>query len=190
MIVIHHNPDCGTSRNVVALVKAAGYAPEVIEYLQTGWTKPQLLGLFAAAGLTPRQALELLRDGKPARLTEPKDDEEARLFRQAQLLTAKPVLYVCNVAEEDAATGNALSEKVFEKAKAEGAEAVVVSAAIEAELVGMDNTFLTPHIGSGSAHTRAAMGDLVADNLVAWFEKGEAVTPVPEAKAKGLSKRP
>ena len=57
MIVIHHNPDCGTSRNVVALVKAAGYDPEVIEYLQTGWTRPQLLGLFAAAGLTPRQAL-------------------------------------------------------------------------------------------------------------------------------------
>ena len=84
------------------------------------------------------QALELLRDGKPARLVEPNDDEEARLFRQAQLLTAKPVLYVCNVAEEDAATGNALSEKVFEKAKAEGAQAVVVSAAIESELVGME----------------------------------------------------
>ena len=83
------------------------------------------------------QALELLRDGKPARLTEPKDEEEARLFKQAQLLTAKPVLYVCNVAEEDAATGNALSEKVFAKAAAEGAEAVVVSAAIEAELVAM-----------------------------------------------------
>jgi GTP-binding protein YchF len=83
------------------------------------------------------QALELLREGQPARLTEPKDDEEARLFRQAQLLTAKPVLYVCNVAEEDAATGNALSEKVFAKAAAEGAEAVVVSAAIEAELVAM-----------------------------------------------------
>lgn len=83
------------------------------------------------------QALELLREGKPARLTEPKDDEEARLFRQAQLLTAKPVLYVCNVAEEDAATGNDLSAKVFEKAAAEGAEAVVVSAAIEAELVAM-----------------------------------------------------
>jgi GTP-binding protein YchF len=84
------------------------------------------------------QALDLLRDGKPARLTEPKDDEEARVFAQAQLLTAKPVLYVCNVAEEDAATGNALSEQVFEKAKAEGAQAVVVSAAIEAELVAMD----------------------------------------------------
>ena len=54
------------------------------------------------------QALDLLRDGKPARLVEPKDDEEARLLEQAQLLTAKPVLYVCNVAEEDAATGNCL----------------------------------------------------------------------------------
>ena len=83
------------------------------------------------------QALDLLKDGKPARLTEPKDEEEARVFRQAQLLTAKPVLYVCNVAEEDAATGNALSEQVFAKAAAEGAEAVVVSAAIEAELVAM-----------------------------------------------------
>lgn len=83
------------------------------------------------------QALELLRDGKPARLTEPKDDEEARVFAQAQLLTAKPVLYVCNVAEEDAAEGNALSGKVFEKAAAEGAQAVVVSAAIESEIVAM-----------------------------------------------------
>jgi GTP-binding protein YchF len=83
------------------------------------------------------QALELLKDGKPARLTEPKDDEEARVLKQAQLLTAKPVLYVCNVAEDEAATGNALSEAVFAKAEAEGAQAVVVSAAIEAELVGM-----------------------------------------------------
>jgi GTP-binding protein YchF len=84
------------------------------------------------------QALELLRQGKPARLTEPRDDEEARVFAQAQLLTAKPVLYVCNVAEEDAADGNALSAEVFAKARAEGAEAVVVSAAIESELVAMD----------------------------------------------------
>ena len=84
------------------------------------------------------QALELLRAGKPARLTEPKDDEEARVFAQAQLLTAKPVLYVCNVAEGDAANGNALSGQVFAKAAAEGAQAVVVSAAIEAELVAME----------------------------------------------------
>ncbi|MBM7405648.1 MULTISPECIES: redox-regulated ATPase YchF [Sphingomonas] len=84
------------------------------------------------------QALELLREGKPARLTQPKDDEEARVFAQAQLLTAKPVLYVCNVNEEDAAEGNALSAKVFEKAAAEGAQAVVVSAAIEAEIATME----------------------------------------------------
>ena len=83
------------------------------------------------------QALELLRDGKPARLVEPKDDEEAKAFKQAQLLTAKPVLYVCNVAEDEAASGNELSEKVFAKAEAEGAQAVVVSAAIEAELIAM-----------------------------------------------------
>jgi GTP-binding protein YchF len=84
------------------------------------------------------QTLELLREGKPARLTEPNDDEEARIFSQAQLLTAKPVLYVCNVAEDEAATGNAMTEAVFAKAKAEGAQAVIVSAAIEAELVAMD----------------------------------------------------
>ena len=84
------------------------------------------------------QALALLREGKPARLTQPKDDEEARVFKQAQLLTAKPVLYVCNVEEESAAEGNAFSARVFEKAKAEGANAVIVSAAIESELVGMD----------------------------------------------------
>ncbi len=80
------------------------------------------------------QALDLLRDSKPARLTQPKDAEEEKALRRAQLLTAKPVLYVCNVDEGDAATGNALSEKVAEKAKAEGAVAVVISAAIEAEI--------------------------------------------------------
>jgi GTP-binding protein YchF len=80
------------------------------------------------------QALELLRASKPARLTKPKDDEEAKALSRAQLLTAKPVLYVCNVDEGEAAAGNALSERVFERAKAEGAQAVVISAAIEAEI--------------------------------------------------------
>lgn len=56
-VVIHHNPDCGTSRNVLAIIEAAGYRPNIIDYLRTGWTEPQLLGLFAAAGLTPRTAL-------------------------------------------------------------------------------------------------------------------------------------
>ena len=84
------------------------------------------------------QALDLLREGKPARLTRPRDDEEARVFAQAQLLTAKPVLYVCNVNEDEAAGGNVQSQRVFDKAHGEGAEAVVVSAAIEADLITMD----------------------------------------------------
>jgi len=56
-VTIFHNPACGTSRNVLAAVEAAGYRPEVIEYLQAGWTADQLRDLFAEAGLTPRDAL-------------------------------------------------------------------------------------------------------------------------------------
>jgi GTP-binding protein YchF len=84
------------------------------------------------------QALELLRQSKPARLVQPKDAEEEKALARAQLLTAKPVLYVCNVDEGDAAEGNALSQAVFSKAAAEGARAVVISAAIEAEIATMD----------------------------------------------------
>ncbi|WP_419206508.1 arsenate reductase (glutaredoxin) [Photobacterium leiognathi] len=57
MVVIHHNPECGTSRNVLQIIQDAGYEPIVIEYIQEGWTKPQLQALFAAANLTPRTAL-------------------------------------------------------------------------------------------------------------------------------------
>ena len=64
-IVVHHNPDCGTSRNVLAILDAAGYKPTVVQYLKTGWTRPQLLGLFAAAGLTPREALRVRPHGCP-----------------------------------------------------------------------------------------------------------------------------
>jgi arsenate reductase len=54
---IYHNPKCSTSRQVLEMIEAAGYKPEVIEYVKAGWTKKQLKDLFAAAGLTPRQAL-------------------------------------------------------------------------------------------------------------------------------------
>lgn len=57
MIVIHHNPACGTSRNVLEIIRASGTEPVVIDYLAEGWTRPQLLALLAAADLTPRQAL-------------------------------------------------------------------------------------------------------------------------------------
>ncbi|MGQ5700759.1 redox-regulated ATPase YchF [Sandaracinobacteroides sp. A072] len=86
----------------------------------------------AAAAL--QKALDLLREGKPARLAQPADPEEARHLAQAQLLTSKPVLYVCNVEESAAATGNAQSARVEEMAKAQGAGVVIISAAIEAEI--------------------------------------------------------
>ena len=79
------------------------------------------------------RAIAALREGKPARTVERTRDEED-WFRQLQLLTAKPVMYVCNVDEESAATGNALSARVAEHAASEGAISVVVSAAIEAEV--------------------------------------------------------
>jgi ribosome-binding ATPase len=79
------------------------------------------------------RALALLRDGKPARHTERKPEEE-KLFHSLGLLTSLPVLYVCNVDEGSAASGNAFSKKVEERAKAEGAAAVVISAKIEAEI--------------------------------------------------------
>ena len=80
------------------------------------------------------RALAALKEGKPAR-TISVTAEEAPLFRQLALLTAKPVLYVCNVEEAAAATGNSQSERVAVMAKASGAVSVVISAAIEAEVV-------------------------------------------------------
>jgi GTP-binding protein YchF len=79
------------------------------------------------------RSLELLRDGKPARLLERKIEQE-NLFRQLGLLTSKPVLYVCNVDEGSAKDGNAFSRRVEARAKEEGAVAVVISAKIESEI--------------------------------------------------------
>lgn len=88
-VVIHHNPDCGTSRNVLAILRAAGYAPVVIDYLTEGWTRPQLLALFAAAGLTARAALRTTKSPAEALgLTAP-DVSEAQLL---DAMVAHPVL--------------------------------------------------------------------------------------------------
>lgn len=63
-VTIFHNPKCGTSRNVVAMVEAAGYAPTIVEYLKAGWSREQLLDLSARTGLSVR---ELMREkGTPA----------------------------------------------------------------------------------------------------------------------------
>jgi arsenate reductase len=94
-IVIHHNPDCGTSRNVLALIEAAGYEPIIIEYLKTGWTKPQLLGLFAAAGLTPREALRVSKSPAEALgLTDPAVTDEQLLDAMVMhpILVNRPIV--------------------------------------------------------------------------------------------------
>ncbi len=94
-IVIHHNPDCGTSRNVLALVEACGYTPIIIEYLKEGWTRPQLLGLFAAANLTPRTALrETKSPAKDLGLLEPGVSDETILQQMLQhpVLVNRPIV--------------------------------------------------------------------------------------------------
>ena len=78
--------------------------------------------------------LDVLKEGKPARLARPTDPEAQKLFEQMFLLTSKPVLYVCNVDEEAAATGNAYSEAVAKMAAEQGNGSVIISASIEAEV--------------------------------------------------------
>lgn len=95
MIVIHHNPDCGTSRNVLAIIEASGETPVVIEYLKEGWTRGQLLGLFAAAGLTPRAALrETKSPAKELGLLEPGVSDEAILAAMLEhpVLVNRPIV--------------------------------------------------------------------------------------------------
>jgi ribosome-binding ATPase len=92
-----------------------------------------------------QRALALLRDGKPARLAEISDEERAT-FNALNLLTSKPVLYVCNVDEASAATGNAHSARVEERARAEGAGCVIISAKIEAELAELDAAERTAYL--------------------------------------------
>jgi len=88
-ITIYHNPDCGTSRNALAMIEAAGYRPTVVEYRLTGWTRPQLEQLLAAMGARAR---DMLREkGTPAAemgLLEPAVDDEVML----QAMIDHPIL--------------------------------------------------------------------------------------------------
>ncbi|MBL4597834.1 MAG: arsenate reductase (glutaredoxin) [Rhizobiaceae bacterium] len=88
-IVIYHNPDCGTSRNALEMIRVSGEEPIVIGYLTIGWTKSQLLGLFAAADLTPRTALRTSKSpAKELGLLEPNIEDETIL----QAMLEHPVL--------------------------------------------------------------------------------------------------
>lgn len=94
-VVIYHNPDCGTSRNTVDFVRAAGYEPIVIEYLKTGWTRAQLLGLFAAADLTPRTALRVSKSpAEEMGLTDPDCPEDTILEAMSHhpILVNRPIV--------------------------------------------------------------------------------------------------
>ena len=83
-------------------------------------------------------AMAELNEGRPARSAQV-DKEDRPAWRMMQLLTAKPILYVANVDEDSAATGNAYSQTVFAHAEMEGAQAVVISAQIESEIALLDN---------------------------------------------------
>ncbi len=84
-----------------------------------------------------KAAQAALEEGRPARSVDVSDDD-ARAWSMLQLLTTKPILYVCNVAEDEAATGNTLSERVAAMAAAEGAGTVTISARIEEEIAQLD----------------------------------------------------
>lgn len=88
-IVIHHNPDCGTSRNVLEIIRAFAGEPIVVEYLETGWTKPQLQALFAVANITPRDALRTSKSpAEELGLTDPSVGDDILL----DAMIAHPIL--------------------------------------------------------------------------------------------------
>ena len=94
-VVIHHNPACGTSRQALEIIENAGYAPVVIEYLSTGWTRAQLLGLFAAAGLSPRDALRTRNSpAEELGLLDPAVDEQTILAAMVEhpVLVNRPIV--------------------------------------------------------------------------------------------------
>ena len=88
-IVIYHNPACGTSRNVLEIIRGFAGEPAVIDYLKSGWTRGQLLGLFAAAGITPREALRTSKSpAESLSLTDPSVTDETLI----EAMIAHPVL--------------------------------------------------------------------------------------------------
>lgn len=94
-IVIHHNPECGTSRNVLEIIRAFAGEPVVIEYLKTGWSREQLQALFAAADLTPREALRISKSpAEELGLTDPaiSDDVILEAMLKHPVLVNRPIV--------------------------------------------------------------------------------------------------
>ena len=94
-ITIYHNPKCGTSRNTLAMIEAAGYAPEVVEYVKAGWTRPQLAQIVTDMAGTARDILRT--KGSPAKelgLTDPAASDEAILAAMLEhpILVNRPIV--------------------------------------------------------------------------------------------------
>ena len=94
-ITIYHNPKCGTSRNALAMIAAAGYAPTVVEYVKAGWTRPQLDMILADMGAAPREIMRT--KGTPAEelgLTDPAASDEAILAAMLEhpILVNRPIV--------------------------------------------------------------------------------------------------
>ncbi len=88
-VTIFHNPNCGTSRNTLALLKEKGLEPKVVEYLKAGWTEAQLKELFARMGVSPRDVLRVRGTDAEARgLTDPGVPDAAIL----KAMTENPIL--------------------------------------------------------------------------------------------------
>lgn len=94
-VVIYHNQACGTSRNTLEMIRQSGIEPTVINYLETGWTKAQLLGLFAAADLTPKSALRISKSpAEELGLTKPETSDEELLEAMIEhpILVNRPIV--------------------------------------------------------------------------------------------------
>ena len=91
--VIHHNPACGTSRTVLDAIRASGTEPVIIDYLKTGWTRPQLQALFAAAGITPHDALRTFKTDAVARgLPDASEDDILSAMVADPVLVNRPIV--------------------------------------------------------------------------------------------------
>ena len=94
-VTIFHNPNCGSSRNALALLREKGVQPKVIEYLKAGWTEPQLKSLFQQMGVSPRDVLRVRGTDAEARgLTEPTVSDAAILkaMTESPILVERPIV--------------------------------------------------------------------------------------------------
>ena len=90
-VTIYHNPNCGTSRNTLAAIRAAGYEPQVVEYMKAGWDRPLLDKLLADSGLKPRDLLRA-KETKAAELEGASDEAVLQAMVENPVLVNRPIV--------------------------------------------------------------------------------------------------